>query len=403
MRRIHLVLAAVLAASPAFGQEALEYGASMRLSGAAYSGVEGTPGLPDSALVDSRFRPWLKASKDPVSLGFEIELKASHVSSGGESLVGSQSGGSPLGQAGAFERWDWTWDHTDKPRSKVRTRVERLDLTAVTGPIDWDIGRQPISMGTSHFVGVLDVIAPFAPGDLDSTYKPGVDAARARTAVGESGEAEVIAAAAREWGAGALLGRMRAMVRGVDLEVVSGRFRRRAFGGAGWEGELGRFNLWGELALFERRPRFETFRGGWTEAAFSGVTGVEVSPWSETTLGASFLWQDFGARSRLELNAVPFDAPYREGWVFLGACAYVSVTAHRKVHPLVDLDLSGIISVVDSSTLWQPKATVSVSDESDLVLYGWVGTGAGPSDLGLLESEFGAVPDGGGAYFRWYF
>ncbi len=70
----------------------------------------------------------------------------------------------------------------------MRLRAERLKLSRGFGAFDVDIGRQPVTLGTSHFVGVLDVLAPFPPGDLDATYKPGIDAVRVRTLIGEEGE-----------------------------------------------------------------------------------------------------------------------------------------------------------------------------------------------------------------------
>ena len=60
---------------------------------------------------------------------------------------------------------------------------------------DITLGRQAIGLGTSHFISVLDIMAPFMPGTLDVlTYRPGVDAIRIQTAYGESGERDFIAA-----------------------------------------------------------------------------------------------------------------------------------------------------------------------------------------------------------------
>jgi hypothetical protein len=78
----------------------------------------------------------------------------------------------------------------------------------------------------------------------------------------------------------------------------------------------------------------------------------------------------------------------------------------------VDASLAGLVSLTDGSTLWQPRLTVSVSDNADLAAYAWISSGPSPvvtlaaADPPVrlrFRSEFGAVPDGGGLYARWFF
>ncbi len=323
------------------------------------------------------------------------------------------SSSSGLGGDGVFfavgkplERWDATRDHARTDTARLRTRLDALSVSFDAGPVDIIAGRQPVSFGTSRFVSVLDVVAPFAPGDLDATYKPGVDALRIRTGLGRAGEFEVVGVGARPWGGGALVGVGRSSFRGVDAIMMGGRFRHRGFGGLAWDGDMGSFGLWGEIAAFERRPAVEKWRGGWSKAAFSGVAGVDFYlPWRVRT-GMGVMYQDFGARHPGDLVSVYADAPYREGWAFLGSAGYGLVTLHRQIHPLVNADAAGLVNAVDGSTLWQPRVTVSVSDNADLAFYGWIGTGRKPNIENVMlapRSEFGMFPDGGGVYARWFF
>ena len=120
----------------------------------------------------------------------------------------------------------------------------------------------------------------------------------------------------------------------------------------------------------------------------------------------ALMFQDFGVRRPKDLVTVYGDAPYREGWVFLGSAGYALLTLHRELHPLVNADLAGLANLTDGSTLWQPRLTVSVSNNSDLSVYGWIGTGGKPRLSGftvVTRSEFGMIPDGGGMYARWFF
>ena len=224
--------------------------------------------------------------------------------------------------------------------------------------------------------------------------------------MGGAGEIEMVGVGARPWGEGALIGIGRSSFRGVDAVMMGGRFRHRGFGGLAWDGDMGSYGLWGEIAAFERRPSQEKWRGGWSKAAFSCVAGTDFYlPWRVRT-GMAVMYQDFGARHPGDLVSVYTDAPYREGWAFLGSAGYGLVTLHRQVHPLVNADAAGLVNAIDGSTLWQPRITVSVSDNADLAFYGWIGTGGKPvTEAIMLEprSEFGMFPDGGGVYARWFF
>lgn len=364
--------------------------------------VAGTSGTNAFGISETALRGYARVSGGRMTIETALETRGNFTSlgSGMGGVGGFFTSGEPL------ERWDLTIRHTDAAVAAIRTRVENLFVTVHAGPVDLRAGRQPISLGTSHFVSVLDVIAPFAPGYLDATYKPGVDAVRIRTRIGQTGEAEIIAVGAEETENGALVGMARTPVCGADIVALGGRFRDRGFGGIAWEGEAGRFALWGEMGLFERKPDEERFFAGWSKAAFSGIAGMEVDvPW-DVRAGFALMYQDFGARRPEDIPEAYTGAPFREGWVFLGSAGYSVFTATRRLHPLVNAGVSGLVNLVDGSTLWQPQVTFDVSGNSDLSLYAWLGTGPGPRSIGpasIPRSEFGLIPDGAGLYSRWFF
>ena len=346
-------------------------------------------------------RGWTGVKKGSFRVSLALESRASFSSTGGSFTKGE----SIFGKGSPLERFYWTSFQIDETASSLRTRVENLSVTW-NGPLDIEAGRQPLTLGTSHFVSVLDIIAPFAPGDLDATYKPGVDAIRIRGGLGAAGEAEIIGVGARPWSDSALLGRLRSSVRGMDIEGVGGKFRNRGFGGIGWEGEVKSAGIWGEMAIFERKSTREKFYGGWKKAAISGIAGIDLFFPHNTRIGGAFLHQDFGVRHSSDLATVFMGAPFRERWLFLGSAQYGLVTVHRQLHPLVNVDLAGIVNLIDSSTLWQPRLTLSVSDNADLSIYSWITTGEKPRVSGSAvetRSEFGMLPYGAGLYARWFF
>lgn len=419
-----MALSAALAAAPAAaGAWRVEPGGSLRHSLLAVSAplrVDVPPllaplvpaGLDEAgALAETRLRPTLRAATEAVV--FELAVEGTLTSgSGGVALLAAGGPSSLLGGGRSPYADDpLAWTHVSDAGLGASTRVERMVAQAALGPLDLAVGRQPVGLGTSHFISVLDVVAPFAPGALDATFRPGVDAARLRGNLGRFGEAELIVVAADPLTRATLIGRTRILTGAFDLEVLGGRFGARNFAGLGWQGEIRRVGLWGEAAVFERN---EVRRAGADRAAAAAVAGLDLRLPGRVDLGVGGHYSDFGARRPDDLVAVAGDRPFREGWVFLTGAGHAIVTVSREMHPLVYTSLAGLVSLIDGSTLWQPRLAVNVADNADLTLFGWISAGPRPvltiNNTGVVPapelrqpSEFGAVPDGGGLYARWFF
>ncbi|MBU6429045.1 MAG: hypothetical protein KGR26_08550 [Cyanobacteria bacterium REEB65] len=362
--------------------------------------------LPAGALglADSRLRSWIADSWYGVKFEGALELSSDYGSGtlSNLGLLGSRNPGSTQ----PFDIVNLRWQEDSPAAAALAAEVERFDLRWTNGPVDFDVGRQPITLGTSHFVSVLDVLAPFAPGSLDASYKPGIDALRVREGFGDSGEAELIVSGSDPWNQGGTIGRLHGTLGPLDVEVLGGRFRHRTFGGIDWDGQIGQAGMWGEVAAFERLPAVERYRGGLAAVALAAVAGADFDLPYEVQSSIGVLYQDFGARRPQDLEAVYTDAPFQQGWDFLGSAGYAVVTLSHPITPLLSGSLAGLVNLVDASTLWQPRLTYSVSDNADLGAYAWLGTGAPPKTANgqlLLMSEFGTVPTGGGLYARWFF
>lgn len=401
------VFAFVMSSTPSIHAESFAFnrGADLRQNVLImnWPGDTKTSPLPQGSfgITETRGRVWGQTFRGPFTLSGAVETAAQLSSATGGALF---AGGGFFGKSEPLERWDATASQIDDASTVLSTRLERFDLRWSAGRWDVDAGRQPVSLGTSRFVGVLDVLAPFSPGNLDATYKPGIDAIRIRRGIGAAGEAELIAAAARDWSGGALLGRFRHQFHGLDLEWIGGRFRRRGFGGVGWEGELAGKGFWGEAAFFQRGDGERRFGGG--DAVFSGVTGVDLDLPAKFKVGIAGMYQDSGVRDPEDLPSAYAEAPFTEGWRFLAGAAYGVLTIHRELHPLVQADLAGITNILDSSAIWQPRITISTGDNTDLSFYGWVSAGKRMNTVEAIpvaRSEFGHIPDGGGMYARWFF
>ena len=337
----------------------------------------------------------------------KIELELTSLYSSREEQNAISTGWQVAGSRSGYKAIKTDARHSYTDRWQSRSELERCEIAFTAGEFDIQLGRQPVSFGTSHFVPVLDVLAPFNSGYLDSTYKPGVDALRIRKIAGTTGEMELIAAAARDSEDSAVIGRYRDTFSGFDVEALAGRFRRRNFAGIGWEGERRRINIWGEAALFERNSSDGRHLGGFSDdLAGSWSIGFEKSVAKRWRVGIACLHQDFGARKVADLTQTYARTPFRQGWMQLGASDYLIVNSNREIGPLSSVNLNAMISLVDNSTLWQPVWKINTSDESDISFFAWFKTGRSPvsGPTGLeLRSEFGAFASGIGMLYSHFY
>jgi hypothetical protein len=329
--------------------------------------------------------------------GFELSQQYGFDSSSG--FGGSQY---------SYKKFDTDLLLLEERRTRSQIEIENFHFRFSIGDYDYLIGRQPISLGTSHFVSVLDVIAPFYPGYLDSSYKPGVDALRIRTYSGMVGVIELIAVAAKDMDKSSLIARYRNNFSDIDVELIAGQFRKRKLLGIGWEGERYKINFWGEAAVFSRLNNVDPMLGGFSdEAAFSVITGIEKELGKDWRGGLAWMHQDLGAAKTSDLSSVYASLPVQQGWMQLAGKNYLLANASKRMGPLADFSINGILNADDNSTLWQPVVNISTSNESDISFYAWLKTGDYPEVQARqnfkLSSEFGSFSSGAGFIYRRFF
>ncbi len=336
-------------------------------------------------------------------LKFEVEIAGTHSSEKGK-IANWQTDRRTNG----FKKFRTGANLFSRDYHSLNSEIERFEISFSSGKYDFQIGRQPVSFGTSHFVSVMDILSPFQPGYLDASYKPGIDALRIRTLAGETGESELILAGGENPADNAILARWRDTFSGFDLEVIGGRFRKRNVFAAGWEGEKKQINFWGEVGFFTRKWKTDRHFGGiCDDFAISFIAGIEKDTGNDWRHGLAFFHQDFGARKPDELPLAYQTGPMTQGWVHLAASDYLICNSSKEVTPLINFNLNSMFSLVDQSILVQPVLNISLDDESDISLFAWLNSGSRPklhpSGQVVGSSEFGAFPAGAGFILRRFF
>lgn len=350
---------------------------------------------------DSQFnlRNWWKDSDDFQNWSWEIAFESSWRFSSKNSR--SKSDNNPHSNHIPLRTLDLETDLNSSHNSQQSIQIDRFWYHWRHKNFDFTLGRQAIGLGTSHFVSVLDILTPFSPGTIDSTYRAGIDAIRIQTPKGDTGERDLIVAFASDESLISFLYRERILMGNYDVESLFGRAYGRNIVGLGFEGSNGRFSKWGELAIFERKED-ETVRSGSLKFAKSAVFGFEYFTHSGNEWGLSYLHQDFGASNGAERMEFLKESLVSQGWVKLSGRNYTHLRFLHPIRPLVNLGLNCVFNLDDHSAFYQPKLDVNLSDNVNLSIFAWIKSGE--SSINPLENtEFGSMATGVGVFVQYYF
>jgi hypothetical protein len=297
----------------------------------------------------------------------------------------------------------------DTATTVVRYELDRLAYRRQFHSSALTIGRQPIDWGSGRFWQPLNLFGSFAPTDLDTDYKPGIDsvaldyfpspfsslsavyafAPQGEAAIKDSGAlyyrrqvgelSEVALAAGTVSGSTALGGSFESVWRGVGWRIegvhywLDGADERALFWIAGLDYQFAN----GTLLSAEY---YDNSRGAVTQGEMAGMA---VDPLLLSGLQQQLSRHLFGLGLARDLTPL-----VHGGYTLLGALLEEEGGAP---------DRGGW------SLLHQFNLTYSVSNESDLLASLLLPGGAGLSSAGEPRSEFGHLPAAFTLRLRFYF
>ncbi|HXH64932.1 MAG TPA: hypothetical protein VNH42_05420 [Mariprofundaceae bacterium] len=395
-----IVLALLLAAAPA---HAVELTGRLSLLGAAAQARPGdlgyTPGGDNRQLLDQES---LRLMLDDTGKQDEWSLHAKAVRQNAVRYPLTSLGPSDLFRSDRLSG-DWQNDQTASHTTRIRYEIDRAFYKLRAQSITLSVGRQPIDWGSGRFWQPLNVFGAFAPTDLDTDYKPGIDAA-------------VLA-----WFPSAF-----SALTAVYVPVLNRQLTTRASGVVHYRrqvGEASELQLLAGSVLGDRvaGASFETDIGGmgwrlegrYTTANHGSVfwiTGIDYQFGDSTTLTLEWYENSAGAASEADLARVVNERAVRYGLQQQLGRHVLGVSLNRTITPLLTgnylLLASGLKNAaggVSASLLHQLSLTYSLSNESDLLFALLVTTGKGESAAGVPQSEFGHAPASAMLRYRLYF
>ena len=288
---------------------------------------------------------------------------------------------------------DLGWRGLEEAESPdAMTLQGRTDRLSVSGDIDsfkWTIGRQPITLGHGLGFTPMDLVNPFFPTTVDQEYKPGVDAVLLDLFFGVSSKASLITAYtgdvvlsdADDWSVDGMVYALYAQhtLGQHDVGILVGEMRGDEVLGLTVATYAGPVGIHGDVTYtLPAEPDEE-------DPFVRGVVGALWTITPDVVLTAEVYHQSLGVTSPEDYLTQLESERFQRGELWLVGTTYASGTLAYQATPLIQSTATLIGNVVDGSALLAPGVTVSVSDEVQLVVGGFVGLGERPDELQVTD------------------
>ncbi len=290
---------------------------------------------------------------------------------------------------------NWVDDRDGTSATRIGYELDRALVRRRLGNLRLSLGRQPIDWGEGRFWQPLNVFGAFAPADLDTDYKPGIDAAvldwypspisalTAAYAFAPQRDSPVADSGALHY--------QRQVGTRSQLALLAGRVIGNRVLGASFASEIAGVG-WRIEALHT------AFDEGSKDALF-WIAGAEYGFADGTIVSAEWHDNSRGATGEAELAAAPADLLLRYGLQQQLGRRVLALGIERDLTPLMRFGYKLLVSSLRDadghragSLLHQVSLVYSVSNESDLLLALQAGTGKRLDAGGLPQSEFGHLP-----------
>ena len=291
---------------------------------------------------------------------------------------------------------EWIDDRGAHTRTRVGYTVDRAFYRHRFGRFTLGAGRQPIDWGTGRFWQPMNVFGAFAPTDLDTDFKPGIDALVADWYPSPMSSLTVawVLSPQHDPAEDSVAAYFRRQV-GMQAEVLllAGRVRGENVAGAALQGEV--------KGMGWRIEGVHHGTGQGDDGALSWIAGADYQLQDGTLLTAE--WRDRGG------SVIPGAPPTPDAIRADEDRRMLGLGASRDLTPLLHGSYTLLVNPLrddgsrDFSWLHQLNLTWSLSNESDLLLSLLHAGGPGMDATGEPQSAFGHLPSTVTLRYRHYF
>ncbi len=340
---------------------------------------------------------WREVFTGSLSSSVRYELNAYHLLTGSSNKV---SGLTVLASGTDEENRNSKLEHHwhDSAALDAYLTIDRINLKGSIGRLQWSIGRMPVNVSTTYVFTPNDLFAPFRPHHSYREYKPGVDSARLDYALGELGQATIVAVAGYESssrigrvgiqkenefsaGASSVIGRVSNTFFGHELALLAGKYGFNDLAGFSTQGEL-----FGAVGLktegHQRKNRVDGFAASEVAVAFDYRISTPL------LLQFEQFYHGSGYRNVSQYQTIE-DDPHPPLY-FLGT-NYSALMLQYEATELTQLRWIGIGNHTDQSAMLYLAATHSLADQAEISGSFLLPRGKGPRG-DVMQSEYGTYP-----------
>jgi len=308
-----------------------------------------------------------------------VSLTSAHATT---SLVGG------LGQPVGAEWLPLQATITSGSAGSWRHRLDRLSAQIGSRRVELTVGRQAISWATTLFLTPADPFAPFDPADPFREYRAGVDAARVRVFPARFAEVEAAARVADTPSGRKVTAAARGYVSfgQAELSAWGGTVAGEPAGAVGATFGVAGAVLRGEAELRRDQGRsvLRTSVGADRSVELAGHTFYAM---------VEYQHDGFGAASAAEIPAVAASAAAARGDLQVLGRDEAAAQATYQIHPLVSLELLGLVNLGDGSALLAPAVSWSATGAVTVRAGVFAGLGASAASVPTApRSEYGPSP-----------
>lgn len=284
--------------------------------------------------------------------------------------------------------------------TSLTNTIDRLSVSYANTNFVLRVGRQAITWGSGMVFHPSDIVAPFSPSAIDTSYKPGADMVYAQYLFDNGADIQAIAVPR-----GVTLGgpvtftsstyaiRSQFQVGSLDANLMLARDRgdnvasvgtSGALAGASWNAE---YIHW-QLASGASHPTWL-----FNISNFGTIGNMNISYFGE------YFHNGFGVASSVPLDSLPASLTKRmsTGQVFLAGSDFLALGLNLQMTPDLSLSPNTLISLNDRSMLAGISVNYTIGDNSNLVFnysqaFGPVGTEFGGRETTAGSGVYGTAP-----------
>ena len=279
--------------------------------------------------------------------------------------------------------FDLSRNIVDSPNLFWRHSLYRLYLSYSKREVNLTVGRQRVAWGQARIWNPTDLFNPVSPLKIEGDQRPGVDAANIDYSLGPLSGINIVYAPGDERAKSSIGARVRTNLKGYDLSMILGEFRKDKVVGFDFAGNIGDGGLRGE-GVFTDQKEVKDF------------TRLVLS-WDYNFPNTLYLLLEYLYNGgNLGKDTPLFSITEFTGEIVTRNRNFLATGIGYDLTPLIRSDLYAIYDIDEESLFFNPDIRYNILSNLDWVIGAQIFSGN-------VDSEYGSFSNTYYTSIEWYF